>query len=33
LKNWLREHPNASHRDKLVARSLMLDLKGALNGK
>lgn len=30
LTNWLTKHPNASHSDKLVAQSLLDDLKDAL---
>ncbi|WP_197526610.1 hypothetical protein [Botrimarina colliarenosi] len=32
LTNWLRKNPNASHHDRLVAQSLLDDLKAALGG-
>ncbi len=32
LTNWLRKNPNASHHDRLVAQSLIDDLKAALGG-
>jgi hypothetical protein len=32
LRNWLRNNPNASRRDRLVAQSLLDDLKSALGG-
>ena len=32
LTNWLRNNPNASHHDRLVAQSLLDDLKAALAG-
>jgi hypothetical protein len=32
LANWLRKNPNASHSDRLVAQSLLDDLKAALGG-
>lgn len=33
LGRWLRGNPNACHHDRLVARSLLQDLKDALNGR
>jgi len=32
LTNWLRRNPNTSHHDRLVAQSLLDDLKAALGG-
>jgi len=32
LMKWLRNNPNASHHDRLVAQSLLDDLKAALGG-
>jgi hypothetical protein len=32
LKNWLKNNPDASMRDRLVAQSLLNDLKSALEG-
>lgn len=32
LRTWLRKNPNASHHDRLVAKSMMDDLKSALDG-
>ena len=32
LTNWLRKNPSASHHDRLVAQSLLDDLKAALGG-
>ena len=32
LGNWLKNNPNASYQDRLVARSLVDDLKAALGG-
>jgi len=32
LTKWLRNNPNASHHDRLVAQSLLDDLKAALGG-
>jgi RHS repeat-associated protein len=31
LRNWLRDNPNASERDALVARSVLNDLRDAVN--
>ena len=32
LTKWLRNNPNASHQDRLVAQSLLDDLTAALGG-
>ena len=32
FSNWLRANPNASYYDKVVAKSLLFDLKNALKG-
>lgn len=32
LRTWLRKNPNASHHDRIVARSMLDDLQSALNG-
>ena len=33
LRNWLRKNPTAPHHDRLVAQSLLDDLRAALGGK
>jgi hypothetical protein len=32
LNNWFRDNPKASRHDKLVARSLLVDLQQAMAG-